>query len=295
MWGVSKGTKKAKADVKVEKQRLKHRKRVLKILNFFTKFDDLIGSSISSVKAADYEYKIDRLRWEIKAVGRKPRPTELSGMFKFTQVLGLFSGVVGFLITNNLLFLSPAILLFSPAIFHTITTAKIMDEDLQIERDFPDLYLLLYNRLIKGTEAKIAPVLKDFLLSLDATRGNDGDKRAIRNFVMDLSNNIEIYGDDTLAIRKLREKYRSVMIINFANLAVQALNGVNNQDKLLSFKNELNQRKIEYMKQRADKMVRRGSYSIFAVYLILGQFIVLSWLAKLSQAGTFSSLLGFFR
>lgn len=290
MWGVSRGTKKAKADVRVEKQRLKQRKKMLKTLGFLTKFDDLIGSPINPIKAADYQYKIERMRWSLKSVDRAPKPTELAGLFKFLQILGLFLGLMGFFLTNNPILLAPIILLFSPAIFHTTAIGKITDEDLKIERDFPDLYLVLYNRLIQGSDAKITPVLKDFLLSLDATMHNDESKDAIRNFVMDLSNNIEIYGDDTIAIRKLREKYRSVMIINFSNLAVQALNGVDNRDKLLTFKNELNQRKVEYMKQRADKMVKRGQYAIWAVYIILAQFIILSWIAKLSQAGTFGGL-----
>lgn len=290
MWGVSKGTKKAKADVRVEKQRLKQRKKMLKCLEFLVRFDEMIGTAINPVKIADYEYKIDRMRWMLKSVDRAPKPSELSGFFKLLQVGGVFLGLIGFFFTNNIIMALPIILVFSPTIFHAVAIGKITEEDLKIERDFPDLYLVLYNRLIQGSDAKITPVLRDFLLSLDATSHNDNSKEALRNFVMDLSNNIEIYGDDTIAIRKLRDKYRSVMIINFSNLAVQALNGVDNRDKLLTFKNELNQRKIEYMKQRAEKMVKRGSYAIWAVYLILAQFIILSWLAKLSQAGTFGSL-----
>lgn len=290
MWGVSRGANKAKADVRVEKQKLKNKKRGLKVLAFFVKVDDMIGSRINPIKSAEYQYKIDRIRWVIKSVDRSPKPSELAGMFKVLQISGVFLGLVGFFVTNNIIMASPVFILFAPLVFHGYASNKIIEEDMKIERDFPDLFLILYTRLVQGSDAKISPVLKEFLISLDATRNNDDTKDAIRHFVMDLSNNIEIYGDDTIAIRKLREKYRSVMVINFSNLAVQALSGVNNRDKLLTFKNELNQRKVEYMKKRADKMVKRGSYAIWGIYLILGQFIILSWVAKLSQAGTFSSL-----
>lgn len=287
MWGVSKGTKKAKADVRLERQKLAKKKRTLKILGFLVKFDDLIGFGVNTIREEDYKYKIDRLRWTIKSIERVPRPKELSGLFKLLQVGGTFLGIVLFLLTGSPLAGTPALLLFTPAFFHAVAINTIIGEDMQLERDFPDLYIVLYNRLVQGSNARISPVLKEFLISLDATRNNDKSKQAIRNFVMDLSNNIEIFGDDTIAIRELRGKYRSVVIINFINLAVQSLNGVNNNDKLLTFKTELTQKKVEYMKQRADKMVKRGSYAIWAIYLILAQFVVLSWLAKLSQAGTF--------
>ena len=35
------------------------------------------------------------------------------------------------------------------------------------------------------------------------------------------------------------------------------------------------------MKLRAKKLVDKGRRSIFVIYIILGEFVVLSWLAKL--------------
>lgn len=291
MWGVSKGTKKAKEDVRLEKLNLKKRRRIVWLLEKCEWIARNIGFALTDQKEADYKYKIDRLRWYIKILNRNIKPIELVGLFKLLQLVGSFILIIGVVLTGSPLFLIFLTLVFSPAIFHTYATAKISDEDAKIERYFPDLFLILYSRLLQGSRARLSPVLKDYLIALDAV-GVDKEKEPIKNFVIDLRNNIEIYGDDSIAVMKLREKYHSVMIINFCNLAVQALNGVDNSDKLLSFKIELNNKRVEQLQERAEKIVRKGSRAVLVVYLILFQFVLLSWIAKLTQADGVSSIFG---
>ena len=110
---------------------------------------------------------------------------------------------------------------------------------------------------------------------------------------MDLRNNIEIYGDDSMAVRQLREKYRGAMVVNFCNLAVQALSGVDNKDKLTAFKSELSQRQLEAMKLEAQKRIEKGQRVIMLVFIILAEFVVLSWMAKLGGSfGMIGSVFG---
>lgn len=292
MWGVSKGTNKAKADVRIEKNNLKKRNRTLKYLSIFTWVDRNIGGGLNEFKEKDYKYKLDRLRWTVKILNRPLKPTELSGLMKLMQLVGAFLLIVGFLLTNSIYTLIFLIPFLAPAIFHVYASSKISDEDARLERDFPDLFIILYSRLVQGSRSRLAPTLKDYLVSLDAVKGKGKEHDAIKNFVLDLRNNIEVYGDDGMAVRKMRDKYRSVMIINFCNLVVQSLNGVDNKDKLLAFKIELNGKRVEQMKIRADQLVKRGSRAIIVVYVILFQFILLSWIAKLTQAGGVGSIFG---
>lgn len=292
MWGVSKGTKKAREDVRLEKQRVIKRNRTMRILRVYEWVDRNIGSKIGETKQKEYKYKLDRMRWVLKSIGRPITPTELSGLFKILQIVGVFFLVIGLVLNGspfNLIFLT---LVLAPTIFHLYAVSKISDEDAKLERDFPDLFLILYSRLLQGTKVRLAPTLKDYLISLDATAYRGDSTEVIKNFVLDLRNNIEIYGDDGIAIKKLRDKYTSVTVVNFCNLAVQSLNGVDNSDKLLAFKIELNNKRVEYMKDKAEKMVRRGSRAIFVVYAILFQFVLLSWYAKFSQAGGLSNMFG---
>jgi hypothetical protein len=291
-WGVGKGTKKVKADVKLEKSKQKKRKRNLFLLEKYVWISNNVGFSLNEFKEKDYKYKIDRLHWEIKVLSRNIRPSELAGIMKLIQLVACLVGVTGLVATGSIFFLATGLFLFTPAIFNLYATTRISDEDDKLESEFPDLYLILYSRLVQGAHARLAPTLKDFLMSIDSIEGKDKAKLVIKNFALDLRNNIEIYGDDGMAVRKLTEKYRSVMVINFCNLTVQALNGVNNSDKLLSFKLELNSKRIEQMKNRADKLVKRGSRSVIVIYVILFQFLVISWVAKLSQAGGVGKIFG---
>lgn len=292
MWGVSKGTNKAKVDVRKERSLNKKRMKRLAFLARCEWFALNIGFEPSKAKLEEYAYRISRLRWTVKYVDREIKPLELIGLMKMITFAGIVVGTLGYILTNSLFYVSFASLIFLPYFVAVYADMKIADEDKELERDFPDLYLILYSRLIQKNHTRLAPVLQDFLHSLDIMQGGEKDS-AIRRFVLDFRNNIEIYGDDSLAVSKLREKYRSVMIINFCNLAVQALRGVDNKDKLLSFKVELSQKRLAQMEEKADRLVKRGSRAIVVVYLILFQFIVLSWTAKFQGVGDIWSILGF--
>ena len=139
--------------------------------------------------------------------------------------------------------------------------------------------MLLYSRLVRGTQTRLAPTLDDYIKSIDAVYGEESHK-AMRNFVMDLRKNIEIYGDDSMAVHKMRDTYRSAMLVNFFNLAIQSLRGVDNKDKLLAFKMELSQKKLDAMTEAANALVAKGQKAVMLIFIILAQFVVLSWVAK---------------
>lgn len=290
MWGVSKGTKKAKLDIRLSKALSKKRKRTSKLFSYFRLVDKYVGFRLKSSKQKEYDFKLSRLDLFIPILSRNVTSVELSGIFKTIQAGSILLSLVLFVLSGKSFSFVFLILLFAPAYFDLYAVSKIRDEDDKIERDFPDLYLVLYSRLLNGTKNRLAPTLQDFLDSLDASSHLDVDTSAIRKFVLDFRNNIELYADDTLALMHLREKYHSVMVVNFCNLAVQSMRGIDNKDKLLSFKIELSSRRKEIMSVRADKLVEKGSRAVMLVFLILLQIVALSWYAKLSQAGGFQGL-----
>lgn len=288
--GLGKVVKVAKKEVKKDKSNIKKRLFLLKILSILELIYDNIGFSVSESRRLDLEYKIYRLRWYLEDIKRLISYKELYGLLKILQMIGLF-GIVNGLITQSIIYLMLGVLVLSPYIFDMYALFKINKEDEELERDFPDLFLLLYSRLIKGTKVRLTPALKDYIRSLDSMSQQE-DKKVIRNFVLDLQNNIELYGDDAIALSKIRDKYRSVLIINFCNLATQALNGVDNKDKLLSFKIELTNRRIETLKDKMEKTVQRGEIAVNIVYVILFQFVFLSWLAKFQNVKGLGKIFG---
>ena len=280
MWGVSKGTKKAKLDVKESKDLHKKRLAWLKVLQWCEWVCVNVGSVPDENTINDTNYRISRLRLKIDVLERNIKAKELLGLLKGIQLVGIFCSILALLLTKNVMSLGGLLLYLAPSTFNVFADTKINDEDIELEKDFPDLFLLLHVRLLKGSKTRLSPTLDDYIKSLDAMYQGKSHI-VIRNFVVDLRNNIEIYGDDSIAVYKLRDMYRSSMVVNFCNLATQSLKGVDNKDKLLAFKIELTQQKQEDMKLRAKKLVDKGRRSIIVIYIILGEFVVLSWLAKL--------------
>ena len=287
--GKRKGKAKTKKEVEKDKELAQKRSFYLRILSFCESVCNNFGVKPSDVKIEKFNFYIGRAHISISAIERNLRPKELIGFFKIIKFVLCFAGLFFTVLTGSKLFLILLASLFIDTIFELLMEGVISDEDKEIEEDFPDLYLLLYSRLIKGTNTRLAPVLDDYIRSIDTIDGEQSHK-AIRNYVMTLRKNIELYGDDSLAIHNMRGIYRSAMIVNFMNLAVQSLKGVDNREKLLAFKMELTQKKLESMKEKAEKMVEKGQRVILLIYVILAEFVVLSWVAKLGSTAGLSGI-----
>ncbi len=278
-WGIKKGTSKTKVDVRKAQEQANYRNIILWCLNKAEFVCRNFGFEPSLVVVEKYTYNIFRGRLAVPYIDRNITSIELIGIFKIIKFISAFLAIFLTVLTDNPLFLILFAGLFVNKIFEFAMDYKIIDEDTKIEEDFPDLYMLLYSRLIRGTAMRLAPTLDEYLTSIDAIYG-EKSHTAMRNFVLDLRKNIEIYGDDSIAIHKMRDSYKSAMLVNFFNLAVQALRGVDNKDKLLAFKMELSQKKLERMTEKANALVAKGQRAVLLIFIILAQFIVLSWIAK---------------
>lgn len=278
-WGVKKGTAKTKVDVRKAQEETTYRNIFLWFLIKFEFVCKNFGFQPSIVVVEKYQYNIFRGRLNVPYVDRNITPMELIGLFKIIKFVCCFLGFFLYILTYNPIFFVLFLGLFVNKVFEYVIEAKIIEQDTEIEEDFPDLFMLLYSRLIRGTAMRLAPTLDEYLNSIDTIYGEKSHV-AMRNFVLDLRKNIEIYGDDSIAIHKMRDIYKSAMLINFFNLAVQSLRGVDNKDKLLAFKMELSQKKLDKMTERANMLVAKGQKAVMLIFIILGQFIVLSWVAK---------------
>ena len=279
LWGTKKGTTKTKVDVKKAKDYTRRRNILLKLLHKCEKIGNNFGFEPKLSTLEKYKFQISRCRISVPYVDRNIYPLELLGIFKCVKFLSCFISVFLTVLTGNKAFLFILLLMFVDKVFELVAETKINEEDSLIERDFPDLYMLLYSRLVRGTQVRLAPTLDEYIKSLDIIEGQNSNK-AMRGFVTELRKNIEIYGDDSIAVNKMRDTYKSAMLVNFFNLAIQSLRGVDNEDKLLAFRMELSQKKLDYMTNRANKMVEKGQKAVLLIFIILAEFIILSWVAK---------------
>lgn len=292
--GLQKGNKKAKKDLLLAKKKQKQLDKLKRRLKMYTRISSLIGLDITPQEKSDLTYLLRRKGKMLEGLGRVMTPEELHGKLKLIKYVSILVAVTLYCLTFNPIMLSPLVGMFTPYLYKGYLYLKIHDDNNDLERDFPDLYNLMYPKLIQGTSVRLAPVLTDFLNTIEATKGSPGvtNKDVIEQFVIDLRNNINIYADDSLAVSKLRQKYNSVMVINFCNIATQSLKGVDNRDKLLSFKIELTNQQKERMSERAKKLVARGQIAIYVCYAILFEFIILALYAKLNQADGLLTIFG---
>lgn len=261
-------------------------------LSVFEWFAMNVGGGVSKKDEFEWKYRIMRLFSDIKHLNRKIKPVELVGIIRLVSFLliliGAFFIVWGKMLVGVILMVICAAL--APAL-RMLFDMLIDDMDKELEKDFPSLYLLLYTRLLKGVKARLAPTLTDYMRSMDALYSPNEHKQ-IREFAMEMRNNIEIYSDESLAISELKHKYHSAMILNFINLAVQSLKGVSNRDTLISFKTDLANREEQQMTAEANRRAEKAKFAINAIFIILFEFIIISISSKMPSMSSFMSMLG---
>lgn len=279
--GGRRGSSKSSRDRDKQKSSKRKQGRVLWFMKQCTGLATLIGGNIPEYKLFEYQYKLERCDIRVKTLDRTLKPVELVGIFRLIQFAVVVVTILLFSFTFQVASLLLLLCCLLPKLYIVMLDGKIEAEDEELERNFPDLYLLLYSRLTKGAHAKLEPTVKDYVKSLDDIYGVGVGHTAIRRFCGRFIANVEIYGDESVAVRKLRERYRSPTVVNFCNLASQSLGGVDNADKLLCFKQELSEARKRQMELEAQKLVAKGNRAVYLVYIVLFEFILLSWVSKI--------------
>lgn len=237
-----------------------------------------MGVPVTERERRDIEYYISRLGLEYKSLGREIHWAELVGVWK---VLGICIGVLGCLLavlTWQVMYMVLGIcgLAVKPYILMRLE-GQVIKRDQELEKEFPDIYLVLVTRLKRGVNGSLAPTLDEYIKG--ARKSEKTTEGTL--FVKRLRVAIELYGDEALALAKLRETYKSAMLVNFFNLAIQALKGIENEIRLETYGFELSQKQMQAMEARADLMYAKVSRAIWLVFVILAQIVIVTWAAKI--------------
>lgn len=274
----SDGQTKAVEDIKDERKNNKKRRFERKKLAFYFSVTDAFrGILMNDYTYQKHKYFIERLDIRSESLDRQLQPEELRGKYAAFLILGILVIPLGvffpfvFIIT-----VASALMFFT---YSARLSQQIQDEDEIIDNYFLDLYLLMYSKLRLGSRARLQTVVESYINTLE-TAQNIAMKKTMTKLAEFLLNNLTLY-EDHIAVPKLRERYKSATIINFCNVASQALQGIDNADNLLTFKMSLVRRKTAMMEARALKLCKSGERSIYAVYLILFIFIGVGWYSKL--------------
>lgn len=264
--------------IKKEKSDNKKREREKTRLEIYTQVTNMFrGILLPPAKEADYKYYLGRLKYKSNVLNRSITPEEFVGKKFLLLCLGVVILPLG-------VFFKPAYILGIFLILYfflkpVFMQRKIRDEDEIIDLYFIDLYLLLYSKLRQGSKARLSSVVESYVDTLH-TSNNAEMKRVMLGLAEFLLNNLSMYPDHE-AVPLLRERYKSATIVNFCNVASQALQGIDNSDTLLTFKMALVEKKAQAMRKTAQKLRIKGERSIYLIYVLLFIFIGMSWASKI--------------
>lgn len=275
---ISKGAGQLDEDIKEERKNRRKRaveQQKLQIFSHFTNFMHNIYMPPSTYE--EYRYIIERLEIRSEILDRNLTPEELRGKYIAIMYAGFLFLPLALV---NVIYLVPSMLGVAIFVFYpTFYRKKIEDEDLIIDTYFIDLYLLMYSKLKMGSRARLQPVVASYIDTLSVV-SNEYMRKVMGKLARTLLNNLSLYEDHT-AVQKLREKYKSATMVNFCNVATQAMQGVDNADTLLTFKMDLVRRKLDLSRKKAESLQRKAERAIFLIYIILFIFIVVGWYSKL--------------
>lgn len=271
-------SRKVVSNVQLEKKYNKKRKAERKKLEFYAGVTNMFrGLFMTQAQYEAHEYYIQRLELRSKVLNRFYTPEEYRGKYAFILICSMMFIPLGVFFKPALLVPALALLVFCT--YPSTLKSEIDTEDIIIDNNFLNLYLLMYSKLKMGSRARLQSVVESYI----DTMQNEADEKT-RKTMLKLSkfllNNLSQY-EDHVAVPRLRERYRSATIINFCNVAGQALQGVDNADSLLTFKMQLVERKTLAMERRAEKLFLKGQKSIYLIWVILFFFVGCGWYSKL--------------
>lgn len=275
---------KVTGSVQAERKYDKKRKHEKQKLDFYAGVTNMFrGLIMTPTIYENHEYYIQRLELRSKVLNRFYTPEEYRGKYAFFVLVSLFFIPIGVFFPPA--FVVPAVALLVYLTYPATLKQQIQDEDIIIDNNFLNLYLLMYSKLKMGSRARLQGVVESYI----DTMQNETDERTktvMTKLARFMLNNLSQY-EDHIAIPKLRERYNSATIINFCNVAGQALQGVDNADNLLTFKMQLVERKTTAMEKRSERIFSQGQKSIYLIWIILFFFVACGWYSKIPTNNIF--------
>ena len=258
----------------------KKRNRVAKWLSLLSSSTNLFRNIFMPNSVYEkHLYYIKRLDIRNEVLDRTLTPEELRGKYVFPLLVSVLFIPLGIFIP--VFFIFPILTLILLFTYQGVYKARIADEDAILDNYFIDLYLLLYSKLRQGARARLQKTVEGYINTLENSRRSE-EYAVMMKFSRYFLNLLSSY-EDHVAIPHLRDYYNSATVINFCNIATQALIGVDNFDNLLTFKMQLTERRTRIMVERQKKILAKGERSIYLIWLILFIFIAVGWYSKLPK------------
>lgn len=275
---INRSSSKVASTIESERKKKKQRRFEQSKLNIYSTFTDIFrGILLPPLTEQKQKFYIDRLDLRTKYLGRRYTAEEYRGKMYLPFILSL---VCIPLATIKIVFLAVPIAFGLRALTYMVRLKQqVYDEDEIIDNNFIKLYLTLFSKLRGGSRARLQGTVESYADTLESQTKTDETEVMLR-FTRYFLNLLAMY-EDHQAIPHLRDLYSSNVIINFCNVAGQALQGVDNFDNLITFKMQLINRQTVAMRKKQQAILAKGERSIYAIWVILFIFIIVGWYSKL--------------
>lgn len=271
----------AERAVRAQKQYQEEQKAKEKKANILLALKDFclkVGGPLSDKTIHDWDYRILRLHFWVKELDRFWKTEELVGLLRLIRFTVSMISVGGLLLQGSPFWLILFILInLASSLFAMFCDMKVKAQDIELERDFPAFYNMISSQLEKG--GIIQGSVHEYMTTLDVIY-TKSEHKVIKQFVKDINDYIAVYADESTALRHIRSKYHSAAVLNFTNLAIQSASGTDNRDKILAFRIELQSQALSNMQKIANERVEKASRSVIVIYMILVQFVILTWITR---------------
>jgi hypothetical protein len=319
--GANKGSQQIAKEKAKQRKNEKLRRFEIKRSNLYKKVYSLFTpKSTQTIEDMNILLKRNNVFWKYNSMSSKSdigitqtlKAEEYYGQNSLIAIICVILAITFFVLTYSPIMLFPLFGVFTQTIRTFLMKVYVADQNQSIDDTFYKLYTLLYPRLIapyeganvtdyklladKAQTSKKGVMLESAISNfLEEYKDSRTEKPPIYNFAKDFSIAIRLYKDEKSAIVNMRTRYSTPIVRLFFDHAVQSIDGIDNRENLLGFKQELELRQRERIENFAKQTIEKGNKTIYLIFILVFEAILLGFSGRLFGSGAdLSMVFGFF-
>ena len=237
--------------------------RVRKFLNLMVDIQSRGILKLDEYKAADLNFNIRRLGWEIRGVAITAEM--YNGLKIFSSLILIILGVFGSLVTfTPIPIVIAAFLVVTIASMDTMIDRRVQALDAEISSNFLELYLVLYHTMVADGGASLASLLKVYRNTAN------GEMKIVTEKIIYA---FETYGEAT-GCDKLTDSFRHEYVTRLMRLIKGYVQGADVRDDLKGFRTLLTENKEREIEHESEKLQMKARMSFYILMPVLVQAVV---------------------
>lgn len=253
----------------VSEQR-KQDKVIINVNSFMLWLTNKVEASIFKSSDIEREHRQYLLKRADVMVGgfREMTPEEYNALVRFAQLIVVIVALI--MAFNQLRLVSFMLLVFGTNACSMVPNffirAKVTTRNKEIQKNFPDLYLMMHYGLVMGGSEPIDKTMKSYTRTTDSP--------IMVNFVDNCCQIIDTYGAYA-SMQKIADEYKEIYEVGKMTRLVSQLYGGGDVVKdLEGFRDELMEMKRREIEAYTNKLIAKGKISVNIIFVVLFQAVI---------------------